>query len=154
MTQPIEGAPESYYYVDSSKYYTKSAPHPTQNLIEVYNLTAISDSVARLSEDGTKGVKLRKSYKAHVNDLPGRHTNLPKEHTISPIVFAPQEGPGRTIERFEPKMLSYNISFDKTPDSGIPGFDAADLAIGDSSQGTKRKSKNKTDDNTKRRRLD
>jgi mediator of RNA polymerase II transcription subunit 19 len=121
----------------------------------LYNLDGIAESVARLNADGTKGVKLRKSYKAHVADLLGKHSDIPTERSISPIVFAPdKEGAPTRIEKFEPTMLMYNIGFDKSPDTGIPGFDPANLAMGDSSQGTKRKSKNKPDDPTKRRRMD
>ncbi|KAH3677187.1 hypothetical protein WICMUC_001768 [Wickerhamomyces mucosus] len=151
----------NYYYIDSTNIYKKSAPHPTQDLISLYNLNNIANSVARLSEDGTTGVKLRKSYKAHISDLPGKHSIIPKERTISPIVFAPdREGAPIVIKNFDAKPLSYNIDFDKSSDTGIPGFDPSNLAIGDVAglSGTKRKIKVRSDStettDPKRRRLD
>lgn len=146
---------EQYYYIDSSKTYTRTRPHPTQNLISLYNLDTIAESVARLNEDGTKGVKLRKSYKAHMTDLSAKSAPIGTVRTLSPVVFAPErEGAPIRIEPFEPTMLKYNVSFDRTPETGIPGFDPAELGIGDGNQGTKRKSKNKGDESQKRRRVD
>lgn len=145
-----------YPFIDSTHYYKKAEPHPTQNLIDLYSLTGIANSVARLNEDGTKGVKLRKSYKAHIIELPGKHNDIPTARSISQIVFAPdRDGPPLKIDKFEPTMLSYNLSFSKTPESGIPGFDTSNLAIGDSSQATKRKPKNRaSEEDAKRRRVE
>lgn len=150
-----------YYYIDPNAHYTKPKPHPTDNLIELYNLTSIASSVARVNEDGTKGVKLRKSYKAHINDLPGKHTVIPKDRTISPIVFAPErEGAPIQIKKMDEQVLRSYLQFQKTMDDGIPGFDPVNLAIGDMGQGgggasgTKRKQKRGNEEDMKRRKLD
>ncbi|CAM9024495.1 hypothetical protein WICANDRAFT_97023 [Wickerhamomyces anomalus NRRL Y-366-8] len=145
-----------YYYVDPNVQYTKSKPHPTENLIDLYNLSGIANSVARLNEDGTKGVKLRKSYKAHINDLLGKHVILPKDRTISPIVFAPErEGAPIQIKKIDEQFLRSYLNFDKTSEDGIPGFDPVNLALGgEVGQGTKRKQKKGNEEDTKRRKLD
>lgn len=47
-----------------------SAPHPSQNLMSLYNLTGIQASVARKDPvTGEGGVKLRKSYEGKVKEL-------------------------------------------------------------------------------------
>jgi mediator of RNA polymerase II transcription subunit 19 len=145
-----------YPYIDPSHRYARAQPHPTLNLIDLYSLTTIANSVARLNQDGTKGVKLRKSYKAHISNLPGKHTDIPNARSISQIVFAPdREGAPIKIEKFEPTMLSYNLDFLKTPETGIPGFDPSNLAIGDVGQGMKRKPKGHgNEEDSKRRRVE
>ncbi|CCH46575.1 Mediator of RNA polymerase II transcription subunit 19 [Wickerhamomyces ciferrii] len=145
-----------YYYIDPTVHYTKSRPHPNDNLIDLYNLSNIANSVARVNETGSKGVKLRKSYKAHINDLPGKHNNIPKDRTISPIVYAPErEGAPININKFDNQILKNYLNFQKTNDDGIHGFDPANLAMGEfSSQGTKRKQKKSNDEDLKRRRVD
>ena len=152
--QSTPSGEDSYYYIDSTCKYTRSHPHPTQNLISLYNLDTIADSVARLNKDGTKGVKLRKSYKAHISDLTSRHVPIATERDLSPIVYAPdREGAPIQVTKFDPTALKYNVSFSKTLESGVPGFDSSILGIGDP-QGTKRKAKVKTDEAMKKRRVE
>lgn len=43
-------------------------PPLSQDLFERYNLTEIAKTVARTKDDGSKGVKLRKTYKNHIKD--------------------------------------------------------------------------------------
>jgi len=170
-----------YYYIDPNTNYTKTKPHPTNNLIDLYSLNNIANSVARLNNDGTKGVKLRKSYKAHINELPGIKTNFAKDHTISPIVFAPErEGVPIKINQFNENLLSNLLKFEKTNDGGIQGFDINKLGLsdggssgsgsgsgsaggysnnsggnGDGGQGTKRRQKSgRSEDDFKRRKMD
>lgn len=85
--------PAYYYYIDpSSPVYQPQQPNPLDDLISVYGLEDLSRQVARTNPDGTKAVKLRKSYKNQINDLSGKFSSIPtKENTnggeISRIIF-------------------------------------------------------------------
>lgn len=46
-----------------------SRPHVSQNLLSLYGLDRIAQSVARFNEKGEKINKLRKSYESHVKDF-------------------------------------------------------------------------------------
>ncbi|KAH3672154.1 hypothetical protein WICPIJ_010123 [Wickerhamomyces pijperi] len=142
-TPSNKDTPTSYYYIDPSKEYIKSRPHPTQDLLALYGLERLANSVARLNDDGSKGVKLRKSYKAHISELTGKHNiQEDREYKLSYTVFAPdRESPPIEFRSFDPKALSYKIGFSRTPESGIPGFNPVDLAIGDGVSSAKRKLK-------------
>lgn len=124
----------------------------------MYNLTKISESVARTNEDGTKGLKLRKSYKAYLNDLPGKYSTIPKEHTLTPVLFQNGLEPYHSDTPLQPldkTLLESSLGFQKTPDYGIKGFDVSDLALGDSSSSLKRsKQRRANDEDAKRRRVD
>ncbi|GMM36316.1 Rox3 protein [Saccharomycopsis crataegensis] len=165
-------SPSDFYYIDSNRFYEPSRPSPKQNLIELYGLNSLALSVARTNPDGTKGVKLRKSYKSHISDLPGKHTIIDTEKDISPVVFRPvYENDANDTSKTEIKTLDMNflldkLRFDRTPDSGIPNFDVANLAVSDSStlknggisngdsEGKKRKKKSTgNDEDSKRRRV-
>lgn len=69
--------PSYYYYVDPETTYTYQQPNPLQDLISVYGLDDISRQVARTNLDGTKAVKLRKSYKNQIADLSGKFSTIP-----------------------------------------------------------------------------
>ncbi|CZT12738.1 hypothetical protein WAI453_005529 [Rhynchosporium graminicola] len=79
------------------KYYLCKTPHPAQgirhdsgivraplreDLFERYDLYPIAKTVARTNPDGTKGVKLRKTYKNHIKDhgLVGTFDAVKKEN--------------------------------------------------------------------------
>lgn len=81
--------------------------------------------------DGSKGVKLRKSYKNHIQDLPGKH-NVPNAKPLPNGLLDPMlpQYPN-IINPLDIKMVNKALEFDKTPLNGIPGFNTADLAISD-----------------------
>lgn len=107
------------------------APSPLDNLLAVYGLEEIAQSLARTKNDGTKGVKLRKSYKNHILDLPGKH-QIPSAKPISEHMLNPDYGKGPDlIKAINTDVLKMALSFEKTPINGLPGFDTADLAICD-----------------------
>ncbi|SCU83665.1 LAFA_0D04918g1_1 [Lachancea sp. 'fantastica'] len=95
MTTTMEDnniSPAYYYYVDPSTSYHSQQPDPLDDLISVYGLQDISQQVARANPDGTKAVKLRKSYKNQINDLSGKFSVIPtrdngKGGDIAPILF-------------------------------------------------------------------
>ncbi|SCU97620.1 LADA_0H07228g1_1 [Lachancea dasiensis] len=85
-------SPAYYYYVDPASLYQPQQPNPLDDLISVYGLQNISQQVARTNPDGTKAVKLRKSYKNQINDLSGKFSVIPtrengKGGDIAPILF-------------------------------------------------------------------
>ncbi|SCU95352.1 LAME_0F11826g1_1 [Lachancea meyersii CBS 8951] len=85
-------SPAYYYYVDPSTLYQPQQPNPLDDLISVYGLQDISQQVARTNPDGTKAVKLRKSYKNQINDLSGKFSIIPtrengKGGDIAPVLF-------------------------------------------------------------------
>ncbi|AMD20470.1 HDL274Wp [Eremothecium sinecaudum] len=85
--------PAYYYYVDpDGPAYEPQQPNPLDDLISVYGLQDISRQVARTNPDGTKAVKLRKSFKNQIQDLSGKFSVIPsrangKGGEISSIVF-------------------------------------------------------------------
>ncbi|RKP30810.1 Rox3-domain-containing protein [Metschnikowia bicuspidata] len=101
------------------------------NLLSIYGLDEIVQSLARVKNDGTKGVKLRKSYKNHILDLPGKH-QVPPAKPISEHILNPEYAKTPdVINAITMDVLAAALSFEKTPINGIPGFDTADLAISD-----------------------
>ncbi|KAL6928086.1 hypothetical protein ACO0SA_002816 [Hanseniaspora valbyensis] len=72
--------PDYYYYIDpQAEMFKEPQPNPMDNLLDVYQLNDIAKQVARFNEDGTRGVKLRKSYKNQISDIAGHWTseNIP-----------------------------------------------------------------------------
>lgn len=69
--------PSYYYYIDPNTVYLPQQPNPIDDLISVYGLEDISKQVARTNADGTKAVKLRKSYKNQISDLSGKFNVIP-----------------------------------------------------------------------------
>lgn len=101
------------------------------NLLNIYNLESVADLLARTNPDGSKKVKLRKSYKAHIQDLPGKHLiPPPKELPIGLMDPLIPQHPD-VIQEFDKNLLDKALHFDRTPITGIPGFDVADLALAD-----------------------
>ncbi|SCV01507.1 LANO_0F12112g1_1 [Lachancea nothofagi CBS 11611] len=85
-------SPAYYYYVDPATLYQPQQPNPLDDLISVYGLQDLSQQVARTNADGTKAVKLRKSYKNQINDLSGKFSVIPtrdngKGGDIAPVLF-------------------------------------------------------------------
>lgn len=70
-------SPAYYYYVDPATVYQPQQPSPLDDLISLYGLQDLSRQVARTNPDGTKAVKLRKSYKNQINDLSGKFSVIP-----------------------------------------------------------------------------
>ncbi|XBW37847.1 hypothetical protein QEN19_003423 [Hanseniaspora menglaensis] len=96
--------PDYYYYVDpQAEMFKEPQPNPMENLLNMYQLNDIAKQVARYNEDGSRGVKLRKSYKNQVSDIAGHWTsdNIP------------------TVQQygdFQSKIFHYNNSVD--PNNG------------------------------------
>lgn len=90
-------APDYYYYMDPEcSPYKPQQPNPLDDLISVYGLQDISKQVARTNPDGSKAVKLRKSYKNQIQGLSAKFCVIPtrengKGGEISSIIF--QENP-------------------------------------------------------------
>lgn len=136
----------SYYLIDgNSEYtyqlkhgstnkidqYTRPSPSPMDNLLSLYGLEPIAKSLARNNPDGSKGVKLRKSYKNHIQDLPGKH-QISGQKPIPPGLLDPMsvQSPDM-IKEIDTELLNNALRFEKTSINGIPGFNIADLAIND-----------------------
>lgn len=74
-----------------------STPDLTQDLFTLYNLENVSKSVARTNPDGSKGVRLRKTYKNHIKDhqLSGNFDSVKREiddqNTLFTMMITPQE---------------------------------------------------------------
>lgn len=101
------------------------------NLLALYGLEPVAQSLARTNADGSKGVKLRKSYKNHIQDLPGKH-QISQQKPLPPGLLDPMVAQAPDIiKQLEPGLLNQALRFDKTPLNGIPGFNTADLAIND-----------------------
>ncbi|CDO94395.1 unnamed protein product [Kluyveromyces dobzhanskii CBS 2104] len=85
--------PSYYYYVDPTlPAYEPQQPNPVDDLITVYGLEDMARQVARTNTDGTKAVKLRKSYKNQIQDLSGRFLTIPSRENgkggeVSHIIF-------------------------------------------------------------------
>ncbi|KAK6458232.1 mediator of RNA polymerase II transcription subunit 19 [Scheffersomyces xylosifermentans] len=122
---------DSYYLIDSKHKYSTTQPSPLDNLLVLYGLEPIAKSLARTNADGSKGVKLRKSYKNHIQDLPGKHqiasSNPFPQGLLDPTVAQAPD----IIKELDPELLGRALKFEKTPINGIPGFNTADLAIND-----------------------
>lgn len=122
------------------------------NLIKLYGLEETARSLARTNPDGSKGVKLRKSYKNHIQDLPGKH-NIPGAKPIPNGLLDPLlEKTPDIIKPLDPDMVKKAMNFDKTPLNGIPGFNTADLAINDQQSFMRRDDGSDNDDDKRSKR--
>lgn len=99
--------------------------------MELYGLGDIVRSLARTNPDGSKGVKLRKSYKNHIQDLAGKH-QIPAPKPVPLTLLDPgiAQAPD-LIKEMDQEKLRVALQFDKTPFDGIPGFNTSELAIND-----------------------
>lgn len=115
--------------------YTPPNPSPLDNLLALYKLEPIANSISRVKSDGSKGVKLRKSYKNHILDLPGKH-QIPAPKPVDGQILNPElSNLPDVIKEFDSGLLASALKFDKTSINGIPGFNTADLAISDTASG-------------------
>lgn len=121
----------SEYYLVSHERYTLPQPSARDNLLAVYGLEAVARSLARTNPDGSKGVKLRKLYKNHIVDLPGKH-QVSQAKPVNPEILNPLVATNpNTIRALDPELLKQALHFDKSPPTGISGFNHVDLAISD-----------------------
>ncbi|KAK9452144.1 Rox3 mediator complex subunit-domain-containing protein [Limtongia smithiae] len=125
-------------------HYDTPTPSASANLIPLFGLSAIAASVAR--QDPVTGAKrkLRKSYKGHIAEFPGKN-EIPTEHYLLRLIYAPTANdpppplgvaPGGTSAappvpelHLDKQLLDSIFAMEKTPYSGIPGFDPAALGI-------------------------
>lgn len=130
--------------------YIAVQPSPLDNLIKLYGLEETARSLARINSDGSKGVKLRKSYKNHIQDLPGKHA-IPNAKPIPNGLLEPMLGESpNIIKEMDQNILSKAMAFQKTPLNGIPGFNTADLAINDQQTFMRRDDGSDNDDENKK----
>jgi mediator of RNA polymerase II transcription subunit 19, fungi type len=132
------------YLVDSAKHQL-SNPSGANNLTTLYGLSSLAASVARFDPVTGERRKLRKSYKNHIADLPGKHSvppalnassdTAPSEWSLLRVASMPPryDSSANTMPDLRPLLdaekLNENINFDKTPASGVPDFDVSLLAI-------------------------
>lgn len=119
--------PSYYYYVDPEVSYQPQRPNPLDDLISVYGLQDLSQQVARTNADGSKAIKLRKSYKNQISELSGKFGTIPtrengKGGDISHILFQNnpdmmnqvQMEPGMTPEQYHAAMINRDSSLFET----------------------------------------
>ncbi|KAK9453303.1 Rox3 mediator complex subunit-domain-containing protein [Dipodascopsis uninucleata] len=116
-------------YLEPSRNYEEPLPCGNKNLIKVYDLENIAASVARTDPVTGAKKKLRKSYKGHIVDLPGKN-EIPTEHYLLRLIYAPDaQNPISVDKPMDSHLLENVFTMDKTPDSGVAGFDATLLGI-------------------------
>ena len=132
--------------------YEPSKPSATENLTQLFGLGPLASSVARFDPVTKEKRKLRKSYKNHISDLPGKHEIPPSGidapvgmsngagtgagggamPTLLSIVFSQQghipQNPSH-LPPIDSELLNRALVLDKTPATGIPDFDVSKLAI-------------------------
>lgn len=145
MAEPNPQGMDSYYLIDSNgkskkrffatqltlAKYTLPSPLPIDNLLKMYGLEPITKLLERTKPDGSKGVKLRKSYKNHIQDLPGKHQIPPAKAVPAALLDPNLSQQPDLIHELDTDLLNHALKFEKTPVNGIPGFNPADLAISD-----------------------
>ncbi len=131
MPSSVHSKSPNFYCLSQTEYHVPR-PSACDNLLRMFGLNKISESVARFDPVTGEKKKLRKSYKGHIQDLPGKHTVSPGEHSLLQVAFQPPpEGPPVQIRQLDTGMLNRALNFEKTGLNGIPGADAAMLAVGD-----------------------
>ncbi|KAK9235291.1 mediator complex, subunit Med19 [Lipomyces kononenkoae] len=109
--------------------YTQPQLSATQNLMPIFGLTTVQQSVARSDPVTGAKRKLRKSYKGHIADLPGKN-EIPTDHFILSLVHAPPPDPPVPIDQpLDRALLETVFTMDKTPETGVAGFDASVLGL-------------------------
>ncbi|CCE82730.1 Piso0_002472 [Millerozyma farinosa CBS 7064] len=119
------------YLIDTEKKYKLVDPSPLENLIALYGLEDVTKSLSRINPDGSKGVKLRKSYKNHIQDISGKHQIPPPKPIPMSLLDPGLSQMPDTIQQLSPDLLHKALKFEKTPANGIPGFNIVDLAMND-----------------------
>lgn len=120
--------PSYYYYVDPEVTYQSQRPNPLDDLISVYGLQDISQQVARTNTDGSKAIKLRKSYKNQITELSGKFGTITtrengKGGEISHVLFQNNSDmmnqahlePGMTPEQWHMAMINRDASLFEQP---------------------------------------
>jgi mediator of RNA polymerase II transcription subunit 19 len=131
MTYRMNSGTKFLDVTNFSEVYSLPNPTPFDNLLSLYGLESIAKSLARTNPDGSKGVKLRKSYKNHIQDLTGKH-QISGPKPINPGLLDPMVAQAPDIiKELDPVLLHQALKFEKTSINGIPGFNTADLAIND-----------------------
>lgn len=120
-----------YYFIDRNESFPPVQPSLRSDVIRMYNIQNLAQALTRTNPDGSKGVKLRKSYKSHIMDLPGKHNIPTEDKSFTQIALMP-ENPDLAKPQIEPFDLEYLdkiLNLEKTGPNGIPGFDSAKLAL-------------------------
>lgn len=120
--------PSYYYYVDPEVSYQPQRPNPLDDLISVYGLQDLSQQVARTNADGSKAIKLRKSYKNQISELSGKFSTIPtrengKGGELSHMLFQNnpdmmnqvRREPGMTPEQYRAAMINRDSSLFEAP---------------------------------------
>lgn len=131
MSKPNPLSSETFYFINKDEKLPQLTPSLHDDMIRMYKVDELADALARTKPDGSKGVKLRKSYKSHIADLPGKHTIPTEDKSFTHIALMP-DNPDFTKPKIEPFSLDYLdrvINFEKTGSNGIPGFDSNRLAL-------------------------
>lgn len=111
--------------------YRTTNPSPLQNLIDINNLTSVANSVRRFNSDGTKGIKVRKSYKNQIQDLFGKHQISPSS-PINPQLFNNEIHYEKVIFKlFSEDLLNSAFFFENNDDNTDLNINDLDLAIND-----------------------
>ncbi|ODV62700.1 Rox3p [Ascoidea rubescens DSM 1968] len=151
------------YYVDFNRNFQKCNACPLDNLIESFGLSDIAASVARTKPNGEKAVKLRKSYKSHINDLPYKHTiksdNILESIALREDITLGLNDLSNFIKPIDRDLVSRALNFKKTPKDSLNDIEIEDLQfktiVDFDKKSLKRKQKNgyTNDDDLKRRRM-
>lgn len=133
QTSPKTQLKSSFYYIthDDVDDVDSLRPSLVDDVIRLYNIDDLASALARTNPDGSKGVKLRKSYKSHISDLPGKHTIPTEDKSFLQIALQP-ENPDFTKPEIIPFPMDYLekvIKMEKTGPNGVPGFDPDKLAL-------------------------
>lgn len=121
----------------------EESPSGTMDLIVTYELKELASLVARQDPATGQKRKLRKSYKNHISDLPGKHLVPNQGETpwsLVNLALQPPIGPSQELTRpIKPSLLKA-LKFERSAGNGVPGFDPKLLATpgvvhGDSSVG-------------------
>lgn len=121
----------NYYFIDPKDEFDPVQPSLRDDVIRLYNIQDLAQALTRTNPNGTKGIKLRKSYKSHISDLPGKHTIPTEDQSFTHIALMP-ENPDFTkpeIAPFDLQYLEKVMNMEKTGPNGIPGFDSSQLAL-------------------------
>ena len=124
----METTPSYYYYVDPEVTYVPQQPNPLDDLISVYGLSDLANQVARTNKDGSKAVKLRKSYKNQISDLSAKFSTIPtrengKGGEIANILFQNNQDmlaqvtrtPGMSDQDYHNAMINRDAALFQTP---------------------------------------
>ncbi|CCF60804.1 hypothetical protein KAFR_0L01940 [Kazachstania africana CBS 2517] len=120
--------PSYYYYVEPEKVYEPQQPNPLDDLISVYGLDDLARQVARTNSDGSKAVKLRKSYKNQISDISGKFNTIPtrengKGGDIANVLFQNNQDmmnqvtrtPNMTDQQYREALISRDAALFQSP---------------------------------------